>query len=149
MRTALSGSTREWSLSHATFVDPVSLTQQSSKDEADINTIVKRFLKTGVLPQGAENPRYIEFNEVFDFQTAMNAVVAAERSFMAMPAEVRERFGNNPAKFVEFCSDKENLPEMRKLGLAITPEEVKELPPMKVEIVGGKLEDTTTAVPPK
>ena len=39
----------------------------------------------------------------------MNAVRGAEESFMAMPAEVRSRFGNDPQAFVEFCSDEANL----------------------------------------
>ena len=31
--------------------------------------------------------------DIVDFQSAMNAVRGAEESFMAMPAEVRSRFG--------------------------------------------------------
>ena len=38
---------------------------------------------------------------------------------MTMPADVRARFNNDPALFVDFCSDEANLDEMRKLGLAV------------------------------
>jgi len=105
-----------------------SLAVQSQRDEADINTIVRRFGLSGELPQGVRAPTYGDFEDIVDFQSAMNAVRGAEESFMAMPAEVRSRFGNDPQAFVEFCSDEANLDEMRKLGLAI---------PAKVEDSGA------------
>ena len=96
-----------------------SLAQQQFAEEADINTIVRRFNLTGQLPDNVRAPVYADFEAVFDFQTAMNAVRSAEESFMAMPADVRARFSNDPHRFVEFCSDPSNLEEARKLGLAV------------------------------
>ena len=96
-----------------------SKTQQQFREEADINTIVERFNLTGQLPTDVRAPQYADFEGVFDFQTAMNAIRQAEESFMAMPAAVRSRFSNDPARFVEFCSDASNLEEARKLGLAL------------------------------
>jgi len=108
---------------------------QSQKDDADINVIMKRFGRTGLVPQNIRVPLNGDFQEAGDFRSSMDAIVAAKHSFMAMPAEVRSRFGNDPASFVEFCSDKENLGEMRKLGLAI-PEIPAIIPPVvKVEVV--------------
>lgn len=98
--------------------DP-SLAIQSAKEESDINTIVRRFGLTGQLPNDVRVPSFGDFTEVVDFHTAMNAVAMANESFMAMPAEVRSRFGNDPQAFVAFCSDEGNLEEMRKLGLAV------------------------------
>lgn len=100
-------------------LDP-SLAIQSARDETDINTIVKRFGLSGKLPENVVAPSYGDFTEVVDFQTAMNAIVDAERAFMLMPADVRRRFGNDPQLFVEFCSDDQNLEEMKKLGLVVT-----------------------------
>lgn len=97
---------------------PPSLAQQSQKEDADINTIVKRFGLTGQLPENVRMPTYQDFDGVMDFQTAMNAIKSAEDSFMRMPANVRARFQNDPAEFVEWCSDPTNLDEARKLGLA-------------------------------
>lgn len=94
-------------------------TQQQFADEADINTIVERFNLTGQLPTDVRAPQYADFEGVFDFKTAMNAIRQAEESFMAMPANVRARFVNDPQRFVEFCSDSANLEEARKLGLAM------------------------------
>lgn len=102
----------------------VSRTIQSDKDDADINIIMDRFGKTGTLPQGAKAPTYGDFENIFDFQTAMNAIRGAQEAFMEMPANVRTRFNNDPQLFVEFCSDERNIEEIRKLGLAI-PKEVE------------------------
>lgn len=94
-----------------------SKTKQSFKEECDINTIVRRFGLTGELPSNVRMPQYGDFEEVMDYHTAMNAIRAAQESFQAMPAEVRARFGNDPGRFVDFCSDEANREEARKLGL--------------------------------
>lgn len=107
-----------------------SLAVQSQRDEADINTLVKRFGITGQMPQNVRAPTFEDFTEVFDFQSAMHAVMAAQESFMQMPADVRSRFGNDAQEFVRFCSDKDNLEEMRKLGLAIPAAPVVDTPPV-------------------
>lgn len=98
--------------------DP-SLTIQSQAEEADINVIVRRFGLTGALPQVQLPPEFGDFTEVTDFRDAMDRVRAAEESFAALPAEIRARFAHDPAAFIDFATAKENLPELRKLGLAV------------------------------
>lgn len=95
----------------------VSLAKQQFADECDINTIARNFGLSGELPVGVRMPTSGDFSQVMDFQTAMNAVVAARESFDAMPARVRARFHNDPAEFIAFCDDPENRPEALKLGL--------------------------------
>lgn len=94
-----------------------SLAQQQFAAEADINTIVKRFNLTGQLPENIRMPQYGDYSGVYDFHTAMNAVALANEAFDAMPANVRARFNNDPAQFVDFCLDDKNLEEATKLGL--------------------------------
>lgn len=96
-----------------------SLTLQSHAEDADINTIVRRFGVTGQLPSGVAAPTYGDFEGIFDYQSAMNAIRAADESFMEMPADVRARFANDPAQFVDFCSNPDNIEELRKMGLAL------------------------------
>lgn len=100
-------------------------TKQSFKDECDINTIVERFGLTGQLPENVRMPVSGDFTDVVDFRGAMDSIVASREAFQAMPADVRKRFNNNPADFVDFCLDESNLAEARKLGLVL-PEEVKQ-----------------------
>lgn len=98
-------------------LDP-SKTVQDATEDADINTIVRRFGLTGQLPDAVAMPQYGDFEDVMDYHTAMIAVTKAQDSFMQMPADVRARFGNDPQMFLEFCGDPGNLEEARKLGLA-------------------------------
>lgn len=95
-----------------------SLALQSQAEDADINVILKRFGVTGQMPVSARPVTYQDFEGIFDFRTALEAVRAGEEAFMQLPAEVRSRFSHDPQVFVEFCSDPANLPELRKLGLA-------------------------------
>lgn len=100
----------------------VTRTQQNFAEEADINTIVNRFLRTGVMPNSIDAPpQFADFEEVFDFQSAMNTIRAAQESFNALPARTRARFGNDPHEFVAFCSDENNAEEMIKMGLRVPP----------------------------
>ena len=94
-----------------------SLTKQSFAEDADINTIVRRFGLTGQLPDNVRVPQYGDFTEVFDFHTAMNAVRTAQESFMALPPNIRARFHNDPQELLEFCEDPENRPEAIRIGL--------------------------------
>lgn len=112
------------------FCEDVSLTKQSFAEECDINTIVRRFNLTGQLPDNVGAPTYADFDEVYDFHTAMNAVAKAQEAFDEMPAAVRARFNNDPASFVDFCSDDANRSEAEKLGLVFA--KAAEIAPVKV-----------------
>lgn len=120
-----------------TCLDP-SMTKQSFADEVDINTIVRRFNLTGQLPENVRMPTYTDFEDVFDFKSAMDAVAAAGEAFDEMPAEVRARFHNSPAEFVDFCSDVANRPEAEKLGLVLPASKVvAPAPPAAAAAVAG------------
>lgn len=101
--------------------DDLSLAVQSSRDEVDINTIVRRFGLTGQLPDNVGMPQYADFEDVYDFHGAMNIVAEAKEAFMRMPAHVRARFGNDPAELVAFVSDERNRDEAVKLGIVDRP----------------------------
>jgi len=104
---------------HGLSCNDPSLTQQQFKEDSDINTIVNRFMKSGVLPTPANMPQYVDFEGVFDFQSAMNAVRSADENFMRMDAKIRARFNNSPQEFLEFFGNPDNLDEAIRLGLAI------------------------------
>jgi phage internal scaffolding protein len=98
------------------FTSP-SRTQQSFRDECDINNILRKFNVTGELPSGSVQPQYGDFSGITDYQSALNAVMAAQDSFLALPAKVRAKFENDPALFVDWASDEANKDEMKALGL--------------------------------
>lgn len=101
-----------------------SRTQQSFKDECDINVIVERFGLTGEMPGDLKMPVSGDFTGVTDFHSAMNLVVEAQDQFMRLPAEVRKRFGHDPAELIAFLGDEKNKDEAIKLGLVNPPAEV-------------------------
>lgn len=126
---------------HGTVFEDVSLTRQSEAEDADINTIVRRFGLTGVMPRDMPPLSYGDFTGLSDYQSAFAAVADAQERFMMMPANVRERFSNDPQKFLEFCESPGHEDEMRKLGLFVpTPEAPK---PMEVIVKNA------TTEPPK
>lgn len=94
--------------------------QQNQKEEADINTIVNRFLKTGELQNIRNPPTYADLQEI-DFQDAMAQVNLAKRSFDALPPKVRDAFQGDPAKFlayVDHCLETGDLKPLEELDLA-------------------------------
>lgn len=93
------------------------LAQQQFRDEVDINTIVRRFGVGGVLPNSFAAPQYVDYHGITDFQSAMNAVVDAERNFMRLPAETRAYFQNDPQQLLAFLDDEGNRDTAEKLGL--------------------------------
>lgn len=92
-------------------------TKQSFKDECDINVIMRRYQKTGVLPMSQRlEPRYADITGV-DFQSAMDLVANARTAFEELPASIRTRFENDPAKLLDFVHDEDNYAEAAELGL--------------------------------
>lgn len=98
-------------------------TQQSFKDDVDINLIMRRFERTGMIDHLNEyKGQYGDFLDVpQSFHEAMDQVIAAEGMFMTIPAKVRARFHNDPGEFLAFVSDPANADEMYELGLAKRP----------------------------
>lgn len=96
------------------------IVKQQFKDECDINTIVAKFNKLGQLPELIrKDAKYGDFTAVPEYQHALDTVIKAQEQFEALDANVRDRFANDPARFLEFATNAQNLPEMVKLGLAV------------------------------
>jgi len=96
-----------------------SRTKQDGAEEADINNIMAKFQKTGELPStNSHTPIFGDFSTLPDFQEAQNIIAQATEQFAAMPAKLRDRFGNSPSNFLEWAENPANQDEMVKLGLA-------------------------------
>lgn len=114
----------------------LSRTLQSQKDDANINNILKKYAKTGVLPSLIkQDPKYGDFSEGINYHDAMNVVLFAQEQFAGLSADVRKRFGNDPQLFMEFCNDPKNAEEMVSLGLA------ERTPESKVDDKNASLKD--------
>lgn len=123
------------------FVGTESMTQQQFAEEVDINTIVRRFGLTGQLPENVRVPEYGDFTGISDYQSALNAVIAADEMFMAMPADVRAKFDNDPQKMLVFLGDDKNRDEAVKLGLVNKPPEKTRDAVMAIDELAKKFPD--------
>lgn len=104
------------------FSNDPGMTVQADRDEADINKIVSRFQKSGVLPPSMRGePFYGDVSEIGDYQESLIKVQEAQALFMQYPADLRERFNNDPAELIEFLAHDENREEAIKLGLVVKP----------------------------
>lgn len=94
------------------------LVQQSGKDDADINVLIARFGKTGMLPQVQLPPQFLDTTIVPDFLAASKLISDASSLFSSLAAPVRARFHNDPAELLAFVSSPGNGAELVALGLA-------------------------------
>ena len=113
--------------------DEPSMTQQQFRDEADINTIMARYQKTGVLvdplTQATRKPMFDDFSELGDFRDHQQAVIDAQELFMQLPSKLRARFSNDPAELLQWLSNPVNKDEAIELGLMSKPPvEASEMP---------------------
>lgn len=108
---------------------------QSFKDECDINRIMAKFRRTGVLNWVNEHQGKFEDVTGHDFREAMDTLVRAREVFDDLPAHIRSEFHNDPAAFLDFChSTKESdRARARELGLLQAPK--PEVEPVLVRMV--------------
>lgn len=105
--------------------------KQAPKAECDINNVLLRYRKSGLVTHLASGvPTYMDVSEVGDYKSAMDHLRSTERFFQALPAKVREYFDNDPVAFLDYASSvskedlKSDLSEVAKEVLA-----KKEAPP--------------------
>lgn len=117
-----------------------SLTHQSEAPQCDINTIMLKYQKTGIIThENRYQGQYGDFtNTPTDYHESMNAVLEAQDMFDSLPSSVRKRFHNDPASFLDFVGNPDNQDEMVRLGLSKArpaPSEVLEdpTPPKKAK----------------
>jgi len=119
------------------FKDDPGLTKQSFVEDCNINTIIAKAIR-GKMPElVTKNPLYGDFSAVPDYMESLNIVNKAHAQFNNLPANVRNRFANDPARFLDFMGDAANTEEAIKLGLATR----------KVEVVVPESSTPSPAVP--
>lgn len=121
-----------------------SRTRQQDADYADINKIMAKYIKTGVLPVATRQGFFDDVSTVGDYREAIERVEHAEKWFMALPPKIRFKFENDPAQFLDFVSNPENMSEIEEMGLI----ESEQIAPAKpVEAVPKKNSETAEPTP--
>ncbi len=109
-------------MSHAktalTFDIEGNMTEQSHKKACDVNQIMKRYIKTGVIDHIKTNaPQYMDVPAI-DYTEAMALVASADSMFNELPAQARKHFNNDPAQFLEYVQTNEaDIQLLHELGL--------------------------------
>lgn len=99
---------------------------QSYKKQCDINNIMKKYEKTGLITHTKENPMWGDFSNVDSYHESLNQVIKAKEAFATLSAKLRNRFDNDPAKLIAFLEDPANQEEAIKLKLIKAPPAPKE-----------------------
>ena len=127
--------------------------KQAFKDQCDINRILDKAKKTGVLSHvNKYEQHYGDFAD-FDFEEAQIKLANAKSIFYDLEANVGAEFGNKPEAFFAYVNDPANAGDLaNKLPALVEPG--LQLP----DVVGGRTEtqpaelqttETTTVSEPK
>lgn len=96
----------------------VEVTKQYYKDECDIHKILSQFQKTGIINHISQNqPRYLDLPESIDYQTSLDIVREAGEAFMTLSSGVRERYGNDPYRFLSALADPAQREYLESVGV--------------------------------
>lgn len=124
------------------------LTKQSMKDDTDINLIMAKYQRTGLVSfVSTHEPEYMDTGNTVDFQQALNTVMEAQSMFDDLPSSIRKKFDNNPAQFLEFVQNPDNKEAVYDMGLATRPAQAQApeipggLPPEPPEIASDSAPD--------
>lgn len=96
---------------------PCYFTEQAHKDICDINKIIARFDKQGVLTH--VNKFEAQFGDMTggDYKSMSDQVINAKYMFDQLPSIIRNEFDNDPGKLLEFMENPENRDRAIEIGL--------------------------------
>lgn len=126
------------------------MAKQSFQAECDVNTIMARYEKTGLIEHVNQHQgNYGDFTQApGDYQEALDTVIRAQEMFQTIPAKVRARFENDPGLFLDFVQDPKNVDELVEMGLANAPP-AKQKPEAKPEAQSKEAAKPSEAEAPK
>ena len=92
-------------------------TEQHHKDTCDINKVIQKYDKTGVITHVQKIEAKFGNLTGDNLKDMMDQVHNAVDMFNQLPSEIRTRFDNHPAELVRFMENPENRAEAIKLGI--------------------------------
>lgn len=103
-----------------------SKTQQHFREVVDINNILARYRKTGIIDHVSRaRERYGDLTELADYAVNMDKVAKAKQAFEMLPAELRNQFNNSIPGFFSFIQDPKNKEKCIEWGIFNKPIEPK------------------------
>lgn len=88
-------------------------TIQEQKQGTDINYIMERFTRTGLIEHVRQNePQFGDFTGI-DFQEMQDQVAKVKQLFDSLPSKVKQQFEHDPQKYLDFIAHQENVQDMK------------------------------------
>lgn len=108
----------------------LSKTRQAHKNECDVNVIMSRYRQTGLITHiNKHQGQYIDVPDGLEFGAAMSILVDATESFELLPAEVRDHYRNDPARFLDAVTTGRDVEILREFNiLPKSPSPAKDSP---------------------
>lgn len=96
---------------------PIYMTEQGHKAECDVNNIIRKYDRTGLINHVNQFEAIYGDVSSIDFREALDLNMRVGKSFNELPSAIRKRFDNDPAAFIAFIEDPKNHEESVTLGL--------------------------------
>lgn len=123
-----------------------SMTKQEFATDQDINFIVKKFQKTGVMGGLSHKvPEFADVSNAVTLHEAMSVWDEANAGFASLPSGVRDAAGNDPIQMLEMLDDPDGYAVLVEAGMEM---EERPEPPPKTPPVVPATEPTPPVVTP-
>lgn len=96
-------------------------TKQADADKSNINLIMKKFLKTGIINFTNKNEGSYGFANSETFHESLEIIRKSQEMFAELPSKLRNKFNHDPGEFLDFVQDENNADQLFELGLSDYP----------------------------
>ena len=101
-----------------TLNDMPSMTDQQWKDETDVNKIIEKHKKVGVISHlSKKQGQYADMSNISSLQESLIKIQSASMKFKELPQELRDKIHNDPLQLEGFLTDPKNNEYLESLGL--------------------------------
>lgn len=63
--------------------------------------------------------KYTDYPTAIEFHDMQNIIAQAKSMFESIPSNIRAKFENDPAKFLDYANNPENREEMLEMGFSV------------------------------
>lgn len=97
--------------------NPIYFTEQHHKKECDVNEIIRKYDKTGLISHVSRFEGQFGDLTQMDFKEAQDLIINSKRMFDELPSKIRKRFDNDPGELLKFMENPDNRQEAIELGI--------------------------------
>ena len=93
-------------------------TDQSFKKDCDLRVILDKFTRGSLRPDEVYRAgQYGDFTEATDFIQSQHIIAEMTQHFESLPSDLRDKFDNDVATYLDYVHDPKNAEEMSELGM--------------------------------